>query len=115
LPDGDWRLERMQDIEYQTVQKDRDAISNFEPLKSIRLRRDKFHAHFDKHYFFDRKRIADEAPLKWSDLENAMELLKDILNRYSAAYDGAVFHIDPLNVDDLNYLLDNLHAAKPHA
>jgi hypothetical protein len=42
-----------------------------------------------------------------------MELLKDILNRYSAAYDGTVFHIDPLNVDDLNYLLDRLHNAKP--
>jgi hypothetical protein len=113
LPDGDWRLERLHNVEFETVQRDRDAISSFEPLKSIRLRRDKFHAHFDKHYFFDRKRIADEAPLKWSDLENAMELLKDILNRYSAAYDGTVFHIDPLNVNDLNYLLDRLHNSQP--
>jgi AbiU2 len=115
LPDGDWRLERAQDVEYETVQADRDAISGFEPLKSIRLRRDKFHAHFDKHFCLDRKKIADEAPLKWSDLENAIELLKDNLNRYSAAYDGAVFHIDQLNINDLNYLLDKLHAAKSHA
>jgi hypothetical protein len=44
--------------------------------------------------------------------DNALELLKEILNRYSAAYDGEVFHIEPLNVNDLNYLLDRLHRAK---
>jgi len=49
--------------------------------------------------------------LKWSDLDNALELLKEILNRYSAAYDGEVFHIEPLSVDGLNYLLDHLHQA----
>jgi hypothetical protein len=112
LPDGDWRLQRAHNVEYETVQKDRSAINDFEPLKSFRLRRDKFHAHFDKRYFFDRARIAEEAPLKWSDLDNALELLKEILNRYSAAYDGEVFRIEPLNINDLNYLLDRLHHAK---
>ena len=48
----------------------------------------------------------------WSDLDKAMDLFKDILNRYSAAYDGARFHIEPLNIDDLNYLLDRLHQTK---
>jgi hypothetical protein len=88
------------------------VIADFEPLKSFRFRRDKFHAHFDKRYFFDRARIAQQAPLKGSDLDNALELLKEILNRYSAADDGEVFHIEPLNVNDLNYLLDRLHRAK---
>ena len=108
LPDGDWRLDRAP-VDYAMVVADREAITNFEPLKSFRLRRDKFHAHFDKRYFFDRSRIAVDAPLKWSDLDQAMELLKDILNRYSSAYDGEVFHIEPLNANDLNYLLDCLH------
>jgi hypothetical protein len=112
LPDGHWLLERAQNVEYKTVQKDRHAIASFEPLKSFRLRRDKFHAHFDKRYFFNRKKIAQEAPLKWSDLDNALELFKDILNRYSAGYDGTVFHIEPLNANDLNYLLDSLCRAK---
>jgi hypothetical protein len=40
--------------------KDRSAITECEPLKSLWLRRDKFHAHFDKHYFFDRARIVKE-------------------------------------------------------
>jgi hypothetical protein len=111
LPDGDWRLDR-KPIDYAMVSADRARITNFEPLKSFSLRRDKFHAHFDKRYFFDRSKIAEDAPLKWSHLDQAMELLKDILNRYSAAYDGEVFHIEPLNVTDLNYLLDCLRKPK---
>lgn len=112
LPEAHWLLERARNVDYKTVERNRAAITNFEPLESFRLRRDKFHAHFDKHYFFDRGRIAAEAPLLWSDLDDAMELLKDILNRYSAVCDGQVFHLDPLNVNDLNYLLDRLHRAK---
>jgi HEPN superfamily AbiU2-like protein len=111
LPDGDWRLERAP-VDYAMVAADRERIINFEPLTSFRLRRDKFHAHFDKRYFFDRRRIAEEAPLKWSDLGEAMELLKDILNRYSSAYDGVVFHIEPFNANDLNYLLDCLRKIR---
>jgi len=65
LPDGDWRLERAP-VDDAMVAADRESIINFEPLKSFRLRRDKFHAHFDKRYFFDRSRIAEDAPLKWS-------------------------------------------------
>jgi hypothetical protein len=111
LRDGDWRLERAP-VDFAMVAADRETIINFEPLKSFRLRRDKFHAHFDKRYFFDRSRIAEEAPLTWSDLDKAMELFKDILNRYSAAYDGALFRIKPLNIEDLNYLLDRLHHTR---
>jgi hypothetical protein len=112
LPDDHWLLERAEPVEYGTVEADREAIADFESLKSFRLRRDKFHAHFDKHFFFDRSKIDEEAPLTWFDLDRAMELFKDILNRYSAAYDGEVFHIEPLNIDDLNYLLDRLHQTK---
>lgn len=111
LPDGDWRLDR-KPVDYAMVVEDREAITNVEPLRSFRLRRDKFHAHFDKRYFFDRSKIAEDAPLKWSDLDQSMELLKDTLNKYSAAYDGEVFHIEPLNANDLNYLLDCVRKAK---
>ena len=106
------RLLGREPIDYAMVSADRARITNSEPLKSFSLRCHKFHAHFDKRYFFDRSKIAEDAPLKWSDLDQAMELLKDILNRYSAAYDGEVFHIEPLNVTDLNYLLDCLRKPK---
>ena len=112
LPDGDWRLDRFEPVDHARVVADRETLTNFEALKSFKLRRNKFHAHFDKRYFFDRTSIATDAPLKWSDLDQALELFKDILNRYSGAYDGLVFHMEPLNVNDLNYLLDVLHSAR---
>jgi hypothetical protein len=112
LPDGHWLLEQTQSINHKIVEKDRSAITDFQPLKSFKIRRNKFHAHFDKSYFDDRKKIAKEAPLKLFDLDATLELFKDILNRYSAAYDGGVFHIEPLNVNDLNHLLDRLRHAK---
>ncbi len=111
LPDGHWLLNR-REIDLSTIEQDRSAIEGFAALKDIRLRRDKFQAHFDKMYFFDRDRIAKEAPLNWPDLDRALEIVADVLNRYSAAYDGEVAHLEPLNAGDLNYLLDRLHKAR---
>jgi len=110
-PDGHWMLKR-EPITFQTIQEDREKIKRLEPLKSFRLRRNKFHAHFDKEYFFDRKKLSKEAPLKWSDLEKVIDVIKDIINRYSAAYDGNLYELEPVNVTDVDYLLDRLHRSK---
>ena len=112
LVDDDWRLSS--GVEYGTAERRRLAITEFEALKSFKLRRDKFHAHFDKDYFFfpDREKIAKEAPVQWSDLDGAMELLDEIMNRYSGIYDGQLVHLEPLNISDLNYLLDRLRRAR---
>ena len=110
-PDGHWMLDR-EKIDFKTVDEDRQRLRSFPALQSIRTRRDKFHAHFDKEYFFDRKRLGDEAPLRWSDLEEALSHVKDILNRYSAAYDGNLYELEPLNASDLDDLLEELHKAR---
>jgi len=89
-PDGHWMLNR-KPLTLQTIQKDRERINELESLRSFKLRRDKFHAHFDKDYFFDRKKLSEDAPLKWSDLEEVVDVMKDIINRYSAAYDGNLY------------------------
>lgn len=57
FPDGHWMLER-DPITLDTIEKDRTKILNLMSLHSFKLRRDKFHAHFDKEYFFDRKKLA---------------------------------------------------------
>lgn len=110
-PDGHWMLDR-EKIDFKAVEEDRQRLRSFPALQSIRIRRDKFHAHFDKEYFFDRKRLGDDAPLRWSDLEEALSLVKDILNRYSAAYDGNLYDLEPLNASDLDDLLEELHKAR---
>lgn len=110
-PDGHWMLDR-EKIDLRVIQEDRERIKTFPPLQSFRLRRDKFHAHFDKDYFFDRKRLDDDAPLIWNDLEETVALMKDALDRYSAAYDGNLFVLEPMNASDVDNLLEELHKAR---
>jgi hypothetical protein len=110
-PDGHWMLNR-EKIDLRAIQEDRERIRTFAPLQSFRLRRDKFHAHFDKEYFFDRGRLGDDAPLSWNDLEETVALMKDVLDRYSTAYDGDIFVLEPMNASDLDHLLEELHRAR---
>lgn len=113
-PDGHWMLNR-EPITLQSIQEDKKTIENIESLPSFKLRRDKFHAHFDKDYFFNRSKIGEDAPLKWNDLDQIMETIKDIMNGYSASYDGNVHHLKPMNINDIDYLLDQLHKFKKEA
>lgn len=109
-PDGHWMLNRTA-ITLAVIDADRDKIRTLDALPSIRLRRDKFHGHFDKNYFFDRKRLGVEAPLKGNDLDQALCVMHEILERYSAAYDGQLNALAPLNIHDIDHLLDELHGA----
>jgi hypothetical protein len=63
------------EIGIEKIEKDRELLKTLRCLKSFRIRRDKFHAHFDKDYFFDRERLTDEAPINWGDLEKVVEVL----------------------------------------
>ncbi|TRZ50249.1 hypothetical protein D4S03_07055 [bacterium] len=108
-PNGHWMLNR-EPITYDTIDKHRKQIAELDSLPHFKLRRDKFHAHFDKAYFFDRSKLGNEAPLKWSDLEEVTKVMNDILNHYSAAYDGNVYHLEPFNIYDIDQLLDIVHS-----
>ena len=107
-PDGHWMLNR-EPIIYESIESDRKKLKNIKALPSFKIRRDKFHAHFDKDYVFQRKRISSDAPIKFSDLDDVVEVLKDILNTYSAAYNGKVHTMSPMNINDIDYVLDILH------
>lgn len=107
-PDGHWMLDR-DPITFETIQKDRLKIEKLESLRKFKLRRDKFHAHFDKKYFFNKTKLGEDAPIKWKDLNNILETMPDILNTYSAAYDGNVYHLKPVNIHDVDRTLDILH------
>jgi hypothetical protein len=110
-PDNHWMLKR-EELTVKTVQEDLGRIASLSCLQSIKVRRDKFHAHFDKDFFFDRDKLDVEAPIKLRDLDQIMETMKDILNSYSAQFDGNTYEIEPLNIYDIDYILDSLHAYK---
>lgn len=104
-PDGHWMLVNRVPITADSIEQDRAKIRSLSVLKSIRLRRDKFHGHFDKDYFFDRKRLQNEAPLRWQDLDEAAEVMGTIINDYSVDFDGNMFSWKTMNVADLGALL----------
>ncbi len=110
-PDGHWMLNR-DEITLNTIIEHREKIGALEGLPSFALRRDKFQAHFDKGYFFNRERFAAEAPITWGDLDKTTELMWDILNTYSVAFDGRSYAGEPINASDVEHLLNALHAAR---
>lgn len=111
-PNDHWMLQNRTPVTVGSVRADRERIAEFKPLSSFKRRRDKYHAHFDKKYFFDRTKLQTDAPLTWSDLEQVVQLGKEILNTYSADYDGNLYAIEPINASDVDYLLDQLHRRK---
>jgi len=108
--DEHWMLKDRKPVTIETINEDRERIRKLDSLPSFKLRRDKFHAHFDKKYFFDREKLAQEAPLKWSDLTQVVEAMKDIINGYSADYDGSLYVLEPINATDVDQILDRLHS-----
>lgn len=104
-PDGHWMLQDRIPITFESIEADRVRIRSLKVLASFRLRRDKFHGHFDKDYFFDRKRLHDEAPIRWNDLEEAGTLMGSILNDYSVDFDGSSYFWGTLNINDFEVLL----------
>jgi hypothetical protein len=110
FPD-DWMLNHTS-ITPQTIQADKKLIGELKSLQSFKLRRDKFYAHFDKKYFFDRKKISDDAPLKWSDSEEIINIMQQIIDRYSDSYDGTSRILQAFNIADVDNILDILHMYK---
>lgn len=104
-PDDHWMLQGRTLITARSIELDRERIRSLAALKSIRIRRDKFHGHFDKDYFFDRSRLKEEAPLQWKDLDDAADVMRDMLNKYSAEFDGQLFASKTMNIADLTVLL----------
>ena len=111
-PDNHWMLKDRTPITFDSINEDRRKIREIEVLKSIRLRRDKFHGHFDKDYFYDRDRLAAEAPIRWQDLGAAETLMVQLVNDYSVDFDGNMYAKNTINIDDLDVLLDYAHRAQ---
>ena len=104
-PDGHWMLQGRTPITSESIEADRAKIRCLKVLASFRLRRDKFHGHFDKDYFFDRKRLQDEAPIRWDELQEAGAAMGSIINDYSVDFDGASYFWDTVNINDIEVLL----------
>jgi hypothetical protein len=45
-------------------------------------------------------------------INKVVEIMKDIINQYSSAYDGNLYPVKPININELDYLLDFLNKGK---
>lgn len=108
-PDEPLTLRGLESVTDQSIESDRQRIAGFKPIANFKLWRDKYQAHFDKKYFFDIAKLQKDAPLDSPDVEQAVQLGEEILNRYSIVFDGLHDTIEPVNAADVDHLLDLLH------
>lgn len=94
----------------EILKKDRLRIKELDSVAaSIKLRRNRIYAHFDKRYLREPVKLFEETEIRWSDLDKIVEVMQDIFDTYSAAYDGNTFELKPVNIDDVDSVLDILH------
>ncbi len=103
-----WQVKGHQAPTVQEVRLDRRRLNALTATESLRSLRNRFHAHFDEKYFLTPEVLVDEAPLRWNELDQIRSVIEDILNRYSVALDGNYFLFEPLNVLDVEHVIEAL-------
>ncbi len=86
--DDHWTLKNHEPITFKSIEIHRNKIKSLTVLNSFEIRRDKFHGHFDKKYFFDKSIFNKIAPITWDQLDEVGKMMEDILNFYSGEFDG---------------------------
>ena len=71
-------------------------------------RRDKEVAHSDEEYFFEPERINEDAPIEWDELDKIQQVVNDIFNRYSKAFDGVPYRLGAKDISDINVVFSIL-------
>lgn len=95
-------------ITLQRIKNDRLKIEVIKSLASLKPRRGKLQSHFGKGYVLSRSKLEEDAPIKWGELSRIINTMADILNTYSAAYDGNVYSLGPFDINDVDRILDIL-------
>jgi len=108
LPYGGRQAERHKAPTAESVRRDLRRVNQLKAIKGLRIQRNKFYGHLDPEYFYDPDLLMKSAPLEWGDLKQIEDVLTDILNRYSEAFDGELFAFEPENMLDVQKILDVL-------
>ncbi len=109
LPDDAWQIREHVPPSTQTVRLDRRRVAALTALASLRVLRNRFHAHFDPRYFLEPAQLEGDAPLTWGELTQIRRVIEDILNGYSVAFDGDRLVFEPLNQLDVEHVITALH------
>jgi valyl-tRNA synthetase len=89
------------------IEEDRQRLASLEQvISNIKKWRDKLIAHTDRDVITKSKVISKEYPLKLQQLQEVVEALFQIQNRYSAAFKSSTFaEVFPME-DDVQFVMD---------
>lgn len=95
---------KIEDLYIETIEEDIILVERLNISDSIQTLRDKYYAHFDSKYFFEKEKLKIEIPFTIDDMIESIKILNNVLNKYSIQYDSEQKNIQL----DKNYNLDNL-------
>lgn len=80
-------------------------------VNTLFIWRDKYYAHNDK-YFLQPGELEKTFPLKYIEVKEIINILKEILNKFYVTYNGTEQLISPIDQFDIDYILDELEEAR---
>jgi len=84
------------------IEADRKKLQEFAPiLKGVIGRRHKYYGHFNEEFLQDVDKLNTRFPVKWKELLSLWQLIGEILNRYSIAYDKSAQSFGAINAGDI--------------
>ena len=91
----------------KVIQEDRQKLKNLkETMDSLNGWRNNVLAHNDRQFYIKGKIITEEYHLKQHQLQEVIDTLFKILNRYSHAYNSSIRLEKALGEDDVQYVMD---------
>ena len=96
-------------ITFEEIQEHRQKLKGLNDIiDNVKKWRDKVIAHIDRDFRFTGKNISKEYRLQRQQLQEVIDALVEILNRYSAAYDSSTFLEKFVGEDDVQCVMDSI-------
>ncbi len=104
--DEDWGKSHTP-ITRKEIEEDKQKLSNLEhTINNLITWRDKVIAHIDRKFLVTGKIISKEYPLERQQLQEVIDTIVEILNRYSYAFNSSTFLEKIPGEDDVQYVMD---------
>ena len=107
------KIEWLKPLERSDYEKQRELLSSIENITdTLKKRRNKYFAHYDKKYFYDPDQIEAELPFSNNNAKHLVRVAQGILNQHSHALDGT----GKISIDGFAYVAaDNLYQKLKNA
>lgn len=106
---SEYQVESHTPITQKEIEEDKQKLLSLEHIiDNLIIWRDKVIAHIDRRFLLKGRIVSKEYPLQRQKLEEVIQALIGILNRYSAAYESSTFLEKFPGEDDVQYIMDSI-------